>query len=258
MTVFGVNRGNRACLDSSLQWLIKADGNTLHYPVRYGNLPAGVQDITEDFGGKYEPFIEDSNYTYWVLKDEMWSIVANNPNKTILPMELDTLPYIIQSDTIWINILYHWQRSRWIDVFTNVDLSSIQKRGGFAEIFLTETDSSNSLIMDWKILDRTVTDTMISAMGLCKAATYDPKKIVWEVWSVDTTGGQNVYGKNNIISPPVYLGNSYEKTRVFKEFPLTGLDRKGTYLFWIAGKDWDGVNHLRSTKYHAYITFTTW
>jgi hypothetical protein len=258
VTAFGVNRGGHAILDSTLQWLIKAEGNQLHYPVEYGRLPSGIQDLTESLGGKYEPFIEDSNYTYWIAKEEVWPIIADNPGKIILPMDMDTLPYILQDDTLWLNVLYHWQRSRWIDVFTNVDISSIQKRGGFAEIFLTETDTSNNLVFDWKIIDKSVSDTLIAAMGLCKAATYDPKKIVWEVWSVDTSSGQNVYGKNNVISPPILLGESFPGTRAFKEYPLSGLERNGTYLFWIAGKDWDGVNHLRSTKYHAYITFTTW
>jgi len=258
VTVFGVNRGHYARLDSTLQWLIISEGNNLHYPIKYGVLPEGAEDITELYGGKFEDFIEDSTYTYWMVKEEGWNDILQHVDKHIMPAITDSVHSYSIDDTLWINTYQHLQKSCWIDAFTNIDMSSIKLRGSFADIVLTETDSCNNVLIDWTIIDQSVQDSLVAAVGLCKAATYDPKKIVWEIWSVDTVDNQIIYGKNNVISPPLLLGQSFPNTWVFKQFPSQGLERNATYLFWVAGKDWDQENHLRFTKYHSYITFNTW
>lgn len=255
---FGINRGFEARLDSTLQWLIKTDSNNLHFPVKYGVLPPEATDLTSVYDGHFEEFIEDSTYTYWVVKENAWDAVVENTGKLILTAELDSLTTIASGDTLWIDSYSHVQKSCWIDVYTNVDMASIKLRGGFAKITLTETDTSNSPVMTWEIIDSSVDDTLIAATGICLGESYSPKKIVWEAWSVDTTGGQKIYGKNNVIGQPLVVGSSFPGTKVFTEYPSKGLSRNKTYLFWIAGKDWNGVDHLRFTQYHSYITFNTW
>ena len=255
---FGVNRGDQARLDSTLQWLIKVDGDNLHYPVKYGELPEGVTDITNDYGGHFEALIEDSTYTFWVIKEAAWDAVVENAGKVIIMAELDTVTTIANEDTLWIDSYSHVQKSCWIDVYTNVDMASIKLRGGFAKITLIETDTSNSPVITWEIIDSSVEDSLVAAVGICLGESYNPKKIVWEAWSVDTVGGQKIYGKNNVIGQPLVIGSPIPGTKVFVEYPAKGLSRNKTYLFWLAGKDWNGVDHLRSTKYHSYITFNTW
>ena len=49
---FGINRGSRAILDSTLIWLAHADGNTLGFPVTVGQTPAGAADLTNRYGGR--------------------------------------------------------------------------------------------------------------------------------------------------------------------------------------------------------------
>ena len=247
VTVFGVNRGSHARLDSSLQWLIISEGNNLHYPIKYGVLPEGAEDITAQYGGRFEDFIEDSTYTYWMVKDSGWNEIKSHVGKIILSLQNDSVSAYAKDDTLWLSTSYYLQKSCWIDAFTNIDISSIKLRGSFADIVLTETDSCNNVLMDWTIIDQSVQDSLVAAVGLCKAATYDPKKIVWEIWSVDTVDNQKIYGKNNVISPPLLLGQSFPNTRVFNQFPSQGLERNATYLFWVAGKDWDQENHLRFT-----------
>ncbi|HRS51239.1 MAG TPA: hypothetical protein P5268_00660 [Candidatus Marinimicrobia bacterium] len=255
---FGVNRGDQARLDSTLQWLIQADGNNLHYPVKYGELPQGATDITNVYGGHFERLIEDSTYTFWIVKEDAWGTVVENAGKLILEAELDSVTTMTNEDTLWIDSYSYVQKSCWIDVYTNIDMASVKLRGAFAKITITETDTSNSPVITWKITDSSVDDSLVAAVGVCVGESYDPKKIVWEIWSVDTTGGQKVYGKNNVINQPLVIGSPVPGTRVFVECPSKGLSRNKTYLFWMAGKDWNGVDHLRSTKYHSYITFNTW
>jgi len=258
VSAFGINRGFEARLDSTLQWLVHIEGDNIHYPVKYGELPSGATDLTIQFGGRFEEFIEDSTYTYWMVKSDVWESVAANAGKYICRKELDDGVTFSNNDTLFIDPHYHIQKSCWIDVYTNVNMSSLKCRGKLATIYLAETDTSNSPIMTWEIVDNDVVDTLISAVGVCEGSTYGEKLAVWEVWSIDSSSGTNVYGKNNVIEQPVIIGQEFANTRVFAEYPEKGLSRNKTYMFWIANAGWDGLGHSRATAYHAYITFNTW
>jgi len=258
VSAFGVNRGSEARLDSTLQWLVQIDGNNIHFPVKYGELPSGATDLTTQYGGHYADFVEDSTYTYWVIKNEVWASVHENAGKLIFRKELGKDDTSISGDTMFIDPQFHTQKTCWIDVYTNVDMGSIKCRGGLATITLTETDTSNNPIITWEIIDSNVTDTLISAFGICEGSVYDEGSIVWEVWSVDSSGGMTSYGNFNVIKQPIIMGQDFASTREFTEYPSTGLSRNMTYMFWIANADWDGLGHSRATPYHAYITFKTW
>ncbi|MCF7885012.1 MAG: hypothetical protein K9M80_00830 [Candidatus Marinimicrobia bacterium] len=258
VSAFGVNRGSKACLDSTLQWLIKTDGNNLQYPVEYGVVPEGATDLTEQYGGKFDEFIEDSTYTCWVVKEEGWDSIIEHPGNAMAQAELDTGISMLNNNTLLIDKYQYLRETRRIDIYTNIDRNSIKLRGGLAKIELTETDTSNSPVITWEIIDDDVTDTLVAATGVCEGVAYDPTALVWEVWSMDTIEGEVKYGKKNVIQQPLVLGESIPGTRVFKQYPAEGLSRNKNYLFWIAGEDWDGEKHLRFTKHHAYITFKTW
>lgn len=258
VSTFGVNRGSEARLDSSLQWLIHTDDNNLHFPIKYGEPPSGATDLTTQYGGHFEDFIEDNTYTFWMVKTAVWDAVVANAGKTIIQTESDSIDTQIAGDSLLIDHHYHLQKTSWIDAYINVDMESIKGRGGLATITLIETDTSNSPAITWEIIDSDVTDTLLAAVGLCEGASYNPRMVIWEAWSVDTSGGLNVYGTKNVIPQPVVIGQPIPGTRVFEEYPADGLSPNKTYLFWIASEGWDCENHLRFTKYHAYITFETW
>lgn len=258
VSAFGVNRGADARLDSTLQWLVQIDGDNMHYPVKYGNLPPGATDLTEQYGGQFKAFIEDSTYTYWVIKNEVWETVRGNASKYIFVWDLVEEETLISGDTLFIDPQYHTQKTCWIDVYTNVNMGSIKCRGGLATIYLAETDTSNNPIISWKIIDKNVSDTLVSALGICEGPTYDEGHVVWEVWSIDSSGSVNIYGKNNVVGQPVIMGQDFAGTREFTAYPTKGLSRNKDYMFWIANAEWDGLGHSRATPYHAYITFKTW
>lgn len=257
ISAFGINRGQEAALDSTLQWLVHTDGNNLRYPLEYGVVPEGAVDLTSQYGGEFESLIEDSNFTFWVVKAEGWDTIKNNTGKTLLQTEIDSAKESNQ-DTLFIDNYNYLKKSFRIDIYTNIDTNSIKLRGGLAKINLIETDTSNSPVVTWEIIDDDFNDSLISATGICEGVSYDPTKIVWEAWSVDTVDGETMYGSKNVIRQPLIMGQDLPGTRVFTQFPEQGLERNKNYLFWIAGEGWNGEDHLRFTKYHAYITFQTW
>jgi hypothetical protein len=261
VAVLGVNQGPAAALDSTLLWLIYTNGNNIHFPVTFNQLPPGAEDLTTRYGGRHvDKFLEDTTYTFWVLKAETWSQVAanagkplrTNPNPTSAPVE-------VRSDTVIINSMNHLQNTRTIDVYTNIkEIRPTDKLGILAEINVQQSYTSNNPIVTWKIRQSGVTDSLISAFGLLIGTAYDPNTTVWEVWSEEVIGGVSIFGKKNVIRSPIVMGQAFPETRVFTQYPAEGLERDKDYVFWVANKDWDGVDHRRSARNHAYIKFRTW
>jgi hypothetical protein len=111
VTVLGINRGAVAALDSTLVWLIYAGGNNIHYPVTFGQVPPGAQNISSQYGGKsLDRLVEDDTYTYWMLKEDVWSQVAANTNKPLrVDASLTATTIKVENDTVFINAHSHTQ-----------------------------------------------------------------------------------------------------------------------------------------------------
>ena len=76
-SVIGANIGENAILDTSIVWLIKSNGNDLKYPLQFGAVPSGAQNIIGEVNGKAKSQLnEDNTYTYWVVKDYMWEQIS--------------------------------------------------------------------------------------------------------------------------------------------------------------------------------------
>jgi len=257
VSTFGVNRGLHAILDSTLVWLIHSEGDNITYPVTFGQLPEGAQDLTNQYGGNTkEQLSEDNIYTFWVLKGDAWNFVSQHSNKPmLLDQNLDSGITEVLNDTIYISLFSHAQLMQALDVYVNISEST--SRGKLATLYIAQSSTNNNPTVTWDIKQSGVTETSISAMGLCVGTSYSANRIVWEVWSVEIIEGQNVYGKKNVIDQPVTMGDSFPGTHVFYEYPVEGLERNRDYYFWIANKEWDGKNHGRVVTNYAYISFHT-
>lgn len=262
VSVFGVNRGYRAILDTSLLWLVRTQGNNIHYPSTYGRLPQGAADLVSNFGGQTSRLIEDNPYTFWVMKEDVWQTVSANPGKVLVADSTATVPVLVRGDTVLIQALSFTQRTDTIDVYVNI--KGADPRGwlinNYIDLSIQETDTSNSATVRWSKKSPSVTDTLMTAMGLViSSGTYSVNNVVWEVLTKDTIGGKPVYRTRNSIASPVLLGKAIPGTAIFTEFPANGLLRNKTYYFWLAQKAWDGVSRdSRVTKYYSWMTFQTW
>ncbi|MBN1559603.1 hypothetical protein JW998_05095 [candidate division KSB1 bacterium] len=255
--VLGVNRGATAILDSSLIMLVHQQNDQLRYPVSFGQAPSGAQDIAGDYGGRAATRLqEDNTYTFWVMQEEIWEQVAGLRNKILrVDDELPPSAIQVQEDTVVTSASGHAQTTISLDVYVNY--RNVRPMGRLAELTLVSSDTSNNPIITWKIRQEGVTDSLVAAVGLVKAALYDPQAIAWEAWSEEAAEDRMVYGKSNIIPSPLLFGDSFPGTRTFYAYPADGLQRNQKYYFWIANKDWDGITHSRAANYYAYITFET-
>lgn len=256
VTAFGINKGDAAALDNSLIWLIYKPGNGITYPVKYGELQQGVQDLTSQYGGSFIPeLIEDSTYTFWVMKEDVWSVVSSNPGK---PFVLDSTlseGYQVIDDTIKLSSSIHTQRTQELDNYINI--FEISTFGQLGTIQIQQTNTSDHVQLSWTIHQAGVTDSMIAAIGIVDGNQYTAASSIWEAYSEVDDGGQILYGKHNVVSGPLISGEVLDNTKIFVDYPVQGLERNKTYYVWIANKDWNGVGRLRATPYYAYATFRT-
>jgi hypothetical protein len=245
-------------LDSTLIWLVHALDDQIRYPVSFGQVPAGAQDLTAQYGGlRADSLQEDETYTYWVLKGDVWGVVSTQPGKVLVTdAELAAGEVAVSRDSIFISAYSHAQKTQAIDLWVNV--KGVASFGRLGVVSVRQPTTSNNPIVSWRVTQSGVADSLIAAIGLVNAQQYQAQGILWEVWSVDSTGGTVQYGKNNVIRSPLVLGQQIPGTRVFVEYPSSGLERNKDYYVWIANKDWDGQKRLRSTSGYAWATFKTW
>lgn len=258
-SVVGINRGGKAALDTSLVWLIYQPGNAIHYPVRYGTLPSGAQDLTQQYGGKrLDSLEEDSKYTYWVVKEDVWSQLVQSKGKVLqVDPSLAAATVKTAADSVKVSPYSLTLKSQNIDVYINI--SDITVFGQLADLNVIQPKTSNNPTITWTITQTGVTDPKVAAMGITEGNQYNESKIVWEVWSEEPgANGKMVYGKKNLMGSPVVMGQQFAGTKVFNQYPAEGLKRNTDYYFWIAGKDWDGSGRFLFTSNYAYVVFHTW
>ncbi|MEG8989755.1 hypothetical protein VJY32_08250 [Ignavibacteria bacterium 4148-Me] len=260
VAVIGVNRGNFAILDSSLVWLIyNQSGDKILYPVTFGTIIEGTQNIINNYNGiQLKELQEDNIYTYWLMKADVWNKVKDLKNKIMITdSKLPAGEIYVVKDTVKISSYSFAFITQGIDVYVNIgDLTTFGRLG---KINLTSPKDDTGIKISWEITQSGVTEDKIAAIGLVEAQTYSALNIIWEVWSEEVTlGGEKIYGKKDVIPNHIYLGEKIEGTRTFVEFPKDGLKRNKNYYLWIATSLWDQKNRTRVTNYYAYATFRTW
>lgn len=255
-SVVAVNQDTVAKLDSTLIMLYYAAGNNIHYPVTFGQVPDGVQDIVTQYGGKAaERLVEDNTYTFWVLKEDVWEEVSKYPGKPIfVNSELESSIVEFKEDTVFVSASSFAQSVEPLDVFVNI--INVQSRGRLGTISLIQPSLDQYPVLVWEVKPE-IGDSTIAAVGVCEGSQYSPIKAIWEAWSEEIVDGSPVYGKKNVIHSPVIFGDTLPGTKEFYKYPTFGIDRNQNYYVWIAGKDWDGLKHSRVASFYSYATFQT-
>jgi hypothetical protein len=257
VSVVGVNTGNLAALNSSLVWLIYMPDDQIHYPVKFGTTPSGAQNLTTQYNGSLiDSLIEDSTYTFWVMKASDWDQISSMQNKILVLDSTLTTSIQIDGDTIRLSPAGHTQKTQNLDNYVN--FKDYFTKGQLADIFVEQPRTSNNPRISWQIKQSGVTDSLISAIGITEGTSYNNSKIIWEVYSVSDSAGSTYYGKKNVIAPPVIAGQEFPETFVFTAYSEGGLKRNTSYYVWIANKNWDGENRSLVTQYYAYAYFTTY
>jgi hypothetical protein len=253
VAVFGVNKGDKAILDSTLVWLIHSSTNSISYPLKYGFVPTGAEDIASQFGGLSKDSLdEDQKYTFWVLKEDVWDQVSANPNKELFVLDSAVNSVTITGDSLFITAESFTTANKSLNVYINI----VNPRPlGVLATLTVESTKLNVPLIKWVIKDPSVTDTLVAAIGLYKGLNYDAANALWEVYSFRDSSGIIIYVRDNVIASPILVGDSVSNTKTFVEFKKENFERNQDYTIWIADKTWDRVNRQRFTKGYAYITF---
>jgi len=224
--------------------------------ISFGTVPAGAQEISTTYGGTpITRLREDEVYTIWVLKANAWAEISSQPGKQLRVDTVSSSIVVNRNDTLYVNPSAHAQFSDTVDLYTNI--YNINQRSSFATFTLQETDTSDNIIIRWRVTQSGVTDTLLTAMGIVAAAQYNVNAVVWEVVSKEQVGDSAVYWSKNVIRGPVLAGESFAGTETFVSLPATGVERGKAYYLWIAQKEWDQVRRDRFAPYYAFITFNT-
>lgn len=258
-SVIGVNKGNKAILDSTLIYLVKVVGNNLKYPVRFGDIPIGGVSLLNEFNGnEVDSLSEDRMYTYWVMKEDMWNKISQKKNTQFLPNNnLASGEFLSTADSsIELSSYSFTVKSQFIDVFVNI--KDLKFFGRLGNISVLQPIDARPPLVNWIIRQTGLTDTAISAIGLVEGQQFDEKFVIWDLWSVQNTDAGKIYGKKNVITAPLRLGDSFTETISFKDYPAEGILRNKDYYIWFANENWDGKTRSRVTNYYAYATFRTW
>ncbi|MEW6511944.1 MAG: hypothetical protein AB1428_13415 [Bacteroidota bacterium] len=255
----GVNRGTLAILDTSLQWLIHQSGNGLHYQQRFGETPAGAENLTATYGGQpATSLVEDQVYTFWVARDDVWGILAANPGKVLRLDTAATVAARVVADTVFLAAASYSIKVNPINLW--IGIRNVFPVGRLGVIDVKQTNTNNAPIISFRVTQTGVTppDTLLADLGICSGGAYEAGSVVWEVLAVDSTVSPAQFWTRDVIASPVTAGQYIPGTYIFTPFPTTGLTRNKTYYVWIANKNWDQRNRLRSTYNYASATFETY
>jgi len=257
VSALGVNVGLNAALDTTLIALIYAPGNGVKFPFTFGTLPAGAQNLATQFGGKaLAQLSEDEVYTYWVMKDEAWSLVSALKNRIMVVDSAASVPVQNHDDTLLIAGSDFASLTRRLDVYINI--KDVHVYGRLASnITITASETSNQPTVTFTIAPG-ILDSAVSALGICAGDQYNVSSRAWEVISTDVQPDTTIYWKNDVIRSPFLLGQAFPGTTAFVVYPAGGLNRNQQYYLWFANKYWDQTTRLRSTPNYGFATFTVW
>ncbi len=260
VTALGINRGPKAIVDTSLNWLIYAAGDGLQYPEKYGTLPAGAQDLTVSSGGKpTTSLVEDQEYTFWIARSDAWAAIDANRGKVLVADSTATATSRVSGDSLFLSSRSFASKINPIDVYINIrNVKSVGRlTGDLGYIHVIQTDTSNAPIITFKIAqqDTVPPDTLLADIGICTGLAYNASSIVWEALAVDSSSGKPVYWTKDVIASPVIAGQKIPGTVEFTALPPGGLPRHSDYYIWIANKNWNQTNRSRSTWNYASATF---
>lgn len=253
VSVFGINKGNSAALDSTLVWLVHTNGNNIHYPLVACRLPEGAQDITAQYGGlSIDSLQEDQDYTFWVLKEDVWNQISSYTQFKLAEDSSASASFRISGDSLLLSAAKFEVVSEPINVYINI--LDIRKFGPLADVNV-ETTTMNVPKVTWTIKAPGAVDSMVAAIGFAGGTTYDASTSLWEVYSERDSAGIKIYVKDNVIKSPVIVSETLPNTRAFVVYNPQNLVRNAYYHVWIADKTWDRVNRQRFTPGYAYVTF---
>ncbi len=219
----GVNKGDKAGLESSLIWLMTADENSIGSYVTYGT-NSNTAKILEYGGIPEDSLKHEVEYTYWLAEKSAFDAALDST-------QLNEHNFI---DTTFTMDLYLDGRAGGERLGNKLVVTiSIRREQTLLEEIFT---------LDWEPRDIPFRRIAIREDASSGAFT----DLIWDVSTPDSIE-DNIY-------PPVIIGEPPEGTIETIAWPETGFKRNVVYFLWIANNKWDGQSFNRTAPGYAWFT----
>lgn len=214
----GVNRGDRAALDSTLVWLMTGDGDAIDSHVTVGtDTDAGT---VEQYGGVAVDSLDDSeNYTFWLATDEAMSAELADGSMN---------EFTFVDTTLAMSLV----------------LNGIQRGGMDVDMRVVRDERllGTRYIVEWTPETHAVRRVAVRA-GQASPSFSD---LIWHILVPD--------GEPPSITSPLVIGTHPEGTDLVQEFPESGF-QPVVHTLWMADDSWNGSFGLRAAGL-AYLQLT--
>lgn len=217
----GVNRGTAAALDTTLVWLMTADGNTIRSAVTVGS--GGDADRVLSVGGTpADSLADDTEYTFWIAEQSVLDagLPATQIDSFIFADTTFTLTYMLRG------------RSGGDDDF----LDDIR-------IVRNQRLTSDAYFVAW-----TPQDVGVRRLAIRQGSSGGFTDLVWDILAED----DDVDG----IRAPVTIGAPPSGVQVAVSWPDEGFTPT-TYTLWMTSENWAGSFSPRATGYAFFQIFST-
>lgn len=216
----GVNRGDRAVLDSTLVWIKTSSANDINSHATVGQ--DGDEQIVLQYDGVPVSALEDGEtYTFWVATTEAWEAGLD-------PSALD--PFAFTDTTVTLTTLLRGQKRGGVDVELR--------------IIKDERLTGTRYIVEWEPADHAFRRIAIRS-GAASAGFTD---LVWHVVLPEDV-------ESNITSPLV-IGDTPEGALEVTAWPETGF-APVVHTLWMVDDTWGGSFGLAASGMASFVILAT-
>lgn len=216
----GVNRGERAALDSTLVWMMAAPDNSINSHVTVGQQTA--EDLIRQYGGTPADSLDhEGTYTFWIAEREML-------DRALDSTQIDTFSFA--DTTVTMNLLLSGTSRGGVDVTMR--------------IIKNETLLGTDYKIDWSpaVPFRQVAIRQGSALPGFQG-------LVWHIVQPE--------GEADAIYPPVTIGQLPEGVDEVIPWPEDGTFSPVTYTVWMTNSAWEGDFGIREDGLAFFLLFSS-
>jgi len=204
----GANEGPRAELDSSLVWLMTADGNTISSYVDFGQ-DSDTVSIANYGGTPLDSLVDGVEYTFWIA---------------------EMAAYDSGLDTLFLNDTIFNSKSLIADLVIK-GRSGGEKNGSGDYIHTLNVFREQTLTEDKIILNWTPADSAFRRIAIRQGRFGDFTDLVWHIVLPDSVPAQ--------FYPPIVIGSLPNGADEATAWPSSGFETETSYFIWMVNDRWN-------------------
>ena len=211
----GVNRGNKAALDSTLIWIETATTDAIG-PVSTVGLRPDVATVRKYKGTPVDSLANETEYTFWIAEKSVFDGTLSPSLRT---------PFSFRDTTFAINVFFtspmQWGERDPSDPFGDRPLVTIS-------IVRDEKLTGDKFIVSW-----TPDSIAFRRIGIRKGSYPGFTDLVWHVFLPDSVPDK--------IRPPISVPTPPSGAGVAVDWPAEGFEKGTVYFLWMVRTGWKSM-----------------